>query len=557
MTLDNISHLNHSPHSHSGNADLEKENKEKNEADYLKGLDEAFKSAVLRAGRTYTGTNGKYDRITSIEREAARLVEMQLDSLYPSNFPLNASICLLDHVMQGSGDVVFGRKTADAFCNKLSSPPLIFTNKPESFSPSRNYQLKQYDKNDIPGIESVLKEHEVALIAPVTQYAEFLVPNMIKEELESPSKEKSWSLHLVSEYAYPKHPKLPFSFTSGPSEDHLGTFNSPREKIPFSVAIEGLITPGLKAAFTKLYTPDAKLVFIYGAEKETYFNSLNIIAPWIKKRTGKEQIVVCLLEGRFNTTRESMVLKEFQGWDGFGSVRAFHLHKFEKDYEIIGGERQLQESGPVLNVLSTSFVHPDDFDRLIRSSSIAVGTGDQSVSEIYSLIDIIWLYEVCDHKKELHDSFVLEAKKCGLHDVAIFLNLFFIGATEFAAKMLIEKEDELLRQFVKFNEHLTAKKNLADSLCSKVVRSVMKTRYPNLKIDQLERAIVKNVSQRLIRKEIPKDADNNEPEESVLPLFAELEDRIQQTLFRTLSNSLLQNLSLKQPQIDIVLSYIY
>lgn len=449
-----------------------------------------------------------------VERNAyyqKRIINLAFDRMFPIiNLP-SSSICLNLKKSNGWGDVVFMDKLSKIVADKIGA----------SITGPGCYNYSQ----------KMLEMHDLIIAGPALQFS-------------SESPETVGKLLEINEYSlWTGKADIP----SGPGADELGIFESEEHFQAFQIrpslldAIKDLKSSSLKGALS-LTTSDTKIYFGYG---HRYFIDFSkIITRWEGgKKSDTSPVIICLVEGGvFSSPEDSMrsrthsyfeeqMKSEDSTFDGFSSISFQHIISKESDKcDIISKSYQLKKEGKPLHIITMSALTREDMLAMQRlSQPFAFVTGDQSLSEVISLVDKFWLYDLCPHKIKLLKTLCDRASSIFGKESLInsFLNIFVSeekDKIEKVVSILNKNEELLLKQFRILNLTIKNEGNLGNNVCRKVIHMIIKRHMEKLKIAETEEVIHKEVFSAIIENRAP-ILDKH---------FFELHNKIQQAVVREL-----------------------
>lgn len=408
-----------------------------------------------------------------------RIINLAFDQMFPIIKLPSSTICLNLKKSNGWGDVVFMDKLSKIVADKIGA----------SITGPGCYSYSQ----------KMLEMHDLIIAGPALQFS--------SENLETVGK-----LLEINEYSmWTGEADIP----SGPGADELGIFESEEHFQAFQIrpslldAIKDIKSSSLKAALS-MTTSDTKIFFGYG---HRYFIDFSkIISRWEGGKSDNSPVIICLVEGGvFSSSEDSMrsrthsyfeerIKSEESTFDGFSSISFQHIISKDSDKcDIISKSYQLRKEGKPLHIITMSSLTREDMLAMQRlSQPFAFITGDQSLSEVISLVDKFWLYDLCPHKIKLLKTLCDRASSLFGKESLInsFLNIFASEEKDKIEKVvsILNKNEELLfKQFRILNMTIKKEGNLGNNVCRKVIHMIIKRQMEKLKIAETEEVIQKEV----------------------------------------------------------------
>lgn len=499
---------------------------------------------------------------------AMAMVSKRLNLIFDSFYPIlpqrDAHVCINIWGMErqfGQGDFTFANKVAKGLYDELGCKVTIlspFPAKHQSLAEVMPLIIK-HDKRRI--LDSVFDSH-LTFVGPVRNCWEHL-EKLLGEDFEigkskivihdgETGQKRDLKIQKLCEYSvYQGGNELPL----GPDVDEGGMYLDERRVrcLPLQRAVAELSDYRLRTLLESLITADARIYFGYGHNKSLCLDFINIIAKYEGQQEGQTApIIICLIEGSPLLTEpivEELRTNTLNGnleWNGFSQV---FTHSTKTSSLKTGTGR------PLHLITLNSLPHSDVLKMQLLSEFLQLGTGDYSISELISLEELVWLYDLLPHKIPMFRKMCEQA--CAFFNEAeplmvLFLKAFDKHNIEEVVKILKEKKDLLFRQFYAFNRFLkseaNAKKRIAHLASRVLIQQQTEIRF---KIKDLEKKIKKSI--RVALKE--------EKKPEISALLQELSDRIQKATIEVMTSSCLkQTLGTEKPIDninDIICNYLH
>lgn len=272
-------------------------------------------------------------------------------------------------------------------------------------------------------------------------------------------------------------------------------------------------------------------------------------------------MIICLIEGSpiprrpiTEQLRENTVAGKLR-WEGFSEVVT---HSTGAEINSDAGIPLKTGSGsrPLHIITIKELLHSDVLKMQLLSEFLQLGTGDYSISELISIEELVWLYDLLPHKVPLFTKFCQRARTYFNEEkplIVTFWKAFNENNIPEIVKILKEQKSLLFRQFNEFNRFLKVEANAKKKMAHLASRVLIKQQaHAKFKLAALEQEIQEKICDALTEKEKPK----------IDGLLRDLSERIQRAAIEIEARSCLKKTLISKdkpmkPVTNIICGYLH